>query len=161
MKKILIGIFGVAALAGTSFAVEFNGGENGNWGVDARWGGAQPTVDGAAFIRSGTQNVYVTLDDEVAQRLTLGQSASQATLSILSGSLTLGGNGGSNEGKLYVSWGGPGETKGVVNLSGGSLTALGYGTNTDTAGDIAQLNISGTGVFDLNGHFAAGDVDFC
>jgi hypothetical protein len=59
-------------------------------------------------------------------------------------------------GQLFVSWAGIGETTGVVNLSGGSLTALGYGTKLDSAGDVAQLNISGNGTFNLNGNLNAG-----
>lgn len=157
MKKQLIEIFGVTVLASSLCAVEFDSGQSGNWGTGIRWSSdVEPTNTQDAFIRSGTQHVYVTLDDEVANRLTLGQSGSNSTLSILSGSLELTGDGSANLGQLYMSWGGVGDTTGIVNLSGGSLTALGYATNTNDAGDIAQLNISGDGIFDLNGHFTAG-----
>lgn len=149
-----------ATLATSSFAVEFNSGESGNWNTDTRWvGDKKPTNTQSAFVRSGTQHVFVTDNGgpAVAHRLTLGQSGSHATMSILSGSLELTGDGdGGSNGQLYVSWGGTGDSTGIINLSGGSLTALGYGTNTDAAGDVAQLNISGDGDFNLNGHFVIG-----
>lgn len=156
MKKTLIYSVALLATAGTSFAQSYATNTSGNWANGTHWGGSEPLATGDAFIRGETQHVYVTMEGEVANRLTLGQSASQATLHILSGSLELKGDGATAPGQLYLSWGGTGNSKGIVNLSGGSLTALGYGTNTEDAGDIAQLNISGEGVFDLNGHFIAG-----
>ena len=155
MKKIWIGLICLVAMAAGAVAGSYATDASGNWDNDTNWGGAEPVATEDTFIRSGTNNVYVTLDGEVANRLTLGQSGSQATLYVMSGSLELTGDGTVAPGQLYTSWGGLGETKGVVNLSGGSLTALGYGTNCDSAGDIAQLNISG-GTFDLNGHMFVG-----
>ena len=158
MKKTFIYPALFFAAAAVSFAVEFRSGQSGNWGTGTRWSGdAQPTNTQSAFIRSGTQDVYVTLPGEVAHRLTFGQSGSQSTWHITGGSLKLTGDGGGgNDGQLYISWGGDGDTRGVVNLSGGSLTAKGFGVNVNSAADVAQLNISGSGNFDLNGHFGTG-----
>lgn len=143
MKKKLIYSAALFGMTSASFAATFNADEFGNWGTPARWGGTEPTSADDAFVRNGTQHVFVTLDGEVANRLTLGQSGSSGTLTVLSGSLTLAGT-NANNGTLYYSWGGVGDTTGIVNLEGGSLTvdvALQAGNNS--AGDIARLNISG------------------
>jgi hypothetical protein len=154
LKKSCVGIVGVVALLINSFAAEYSG--SGDWGDD-NWNTSEPTALMDTFIRTGTQVVTVTQHGEVAHRLTLGQAGSNSTLNISSGSLDLVGAGSQiRPGQLFVSWAGIGETTGVVNLSGGSLTALGYGTKLDSAGDVAQLNISGNGTFNLNGNLNAG-----
>ena len=153
-KHSCVAVIGIAALLTNAFASEYLG--SGDWSDD-RWGNSEPTGLTDTFIRTGTQTVTVTQHGEVANRLTLGQSGSQSTLTISSGSLDLvGGGDGKAPGQLYLSWSGHGETKAVLNLSGGSLTALGYGTDTNSAGDCAQLNISGTGTFHLDGHLTVG-----
>lgn len=153
-KIVRVGMFGVATLLASASAVEYVG--SGNWS-DGNWDPAEPGVANDAFIRTGTQNVTITRPGEVAHRLVVGQSGSHSTLNVLGGSLDLvGGGSQSSAGQLYVCWSGDGETSGVVNLSGGLLSALGYYTMTNSAGDRAQLNISGNAVLDLDGGLKVG-----
>jgi hypothetical protein len=148
MKKLLIGIFSLAALASSALAAEFSGGESGNWSTATRWGGTEPTDSSLAAIRSGTQIVYVSLADEEAQRIILGQSGSTATLEILSGSLTV--SGGTNPNAASIRQSHVAGSTGIVNLSGGSLTTVDGSAGEDGWGDylmigdgVSQLNISG------------------
>jgi len=105
-----------------------------------------------AFIRQDAQEVTIREPGEVAHRLVVGQHASHSILNITSGSLDLGSAGSEVlKGHLYVAWSGVGEVTGIVNLSGGSLRAHWFNTMTNSAGDVAQLNISGTGHLRLGG----------
>ena len=148
MKKQLIGIFSLAALASSALAVEFNAGESGNWGTASRWGGTEPTNTSLAGIRSGTQTVFVTLAGEEAQRIILGQSGSTATLEISNGSLTV--SGGTDPGAASIRQSHVVGSTGIVNLSGGSLTTVDGSAGDDGWGDylmlgdgVSQLNITG------------------
>jgi len=149
MKKQIIGIFSLAALASSAFAAEFNSGESGNWGVASRWGDTEPTNADLAAIRSGTQTVFVTLAGEEAQRIILGQSGSTATLEILSGSLTVSG-GATDPAAASIRQSHIAGTTGILNLSGGSLTTVDGSAGDDGWGDylmigdgVSQLNITG------------------
>ena len=129
---------------------------SGDWS-DVDWSNGEPTALMDAFIRQETQVVTVRKQGQVAHRLVVGQHASHSTLNITSGSLDLGSAGSEElKGHLYVAWSGVGEVTGIINLRGGALTANWYDTMTNSAGDVAQLNISGNGTFNLNGNLNVG-----
>ena len=149
MKKTLIYSAALLAMAGTSFAIEYDTGVSGDWGTDINWNtNGQPGAANAAFIRGGTQHVSVTQAGEVAQRLSLGQSGSTSTLSITGGSLTVSDNSPSGSASIRQSH--VAGTTAILNLSGGSLTTVDGNANESVWGDylmigdgVSQLNISG------------------
>jgi len=94
MKKQLIGIFSLAALASSASAVTINwngAGTDDNWNFGSNWGGTVPGLNDTAFIRV-TANPFQNAQVREVARLGIGLNDQVVNLSVGSagGSLTMG-----------------------------------------------------------------------
>ena len=94
MKKQLIGIFGVAALASSASAATINwsgGGADDNWNEGSNWGGTVPDLNDTAFVRL-TSNPFQNAQTREVARLGIGLEDQVVNLfvGLNGGSLTMG-----------------------------------------------------------------------